>query len=35
MTALPMGVVADSPERTVLYLAPNTMFKGARTPSGT
>jgi Protein of unknown function (DUF402) len=35
MTALPMRVVADSPERTVLYLAPNTAFKSARTPAGT
>ncbi len=34
-TALPMRVVADSPERTVLYLAPNTAFRGARTPAGT
>ena len=35
MTALPMRVVSDSPERTVLYLAPGTAFKGARTPAGT
>ena len=35
MTALPMRVVSDSPERTVLYLAPDTAFKGARTPAGT
>ena len=30
-----MRVVADSAERTVLYLAPNTAFRGARTPAGT
>jgi hypothetical protein len=35
MTALPMRVISDSPERTVLYLAPDTAFKGARTPAGT
>jgi Protein of unknown function (DUF402) len=35
MTAIPMRVVADSAERTVLYLAPNTAFRGARTPAGT
>jgi hypothetical protein len=35
MTALPMRVVSDSSERTVLYLAPNTAFKGARTAAGT
>jgi Protein of unknown function (DUF402) len=35
MTAIPMRVVADSPGRTVLYLAPNTAFKGARTSAGT
>jgi hypothetical protein len=35
MTALPMRVVSDSPEHTVLYLAPDTAFKGARTPAGT
>jgi hypothetical protein len=29
MTALPMRVISDSPERTVLYLAPDTAFKGA------
>jgi len=34
MTAIPMRVVADSPGRTVLYLAPNTAFRGARTPAG-
>ena len=35
MTALPMRVVSDSPERIVLYLAPDTPFKGARTAAGT
>jgi hypothetical protein len=35
MTALPMRVVSDSPGRTVLYLAPGTAFRGARTPAGT
>jgi hypothetical protein len=35
MTALPMRVVSDSPGRTVLYLAPDTAFRGARTPAGT
>lgn len=35
MTALPMRVVSDSPQRTVLYLTPDTAFKGARTPAGT
>jgi hypothetical protein len=35
MTAIPLRVVSDSPERTVLYLAPDTAFKGARTPAGT
>ncbi|MGA8462410.1 MAG: DUF402 domain-containing protein [Streptosporangiaceae bacterium] len=35
MTALPTRVVADSPERTVLYLAPDTAFRGGRTPAGT
>jgi hypothetical protein len=35
MTAIPMRVVADSPGRTVLYLAPGTAFRGARTPAGT
>jgi Protein of unknown function (DUF402) len=35
MTALPMRVVSDSPQRTVLYLAPGTAFKGARTSAGT
>jgi hypothetical protein len=34
MTALPMRAVSDSAERTVLYLAPDTRFKGARTPAG-
>jgi hypothetical protein len=34
MTALPMRAVCDSPERVVLYLAPDTRFKGARTPAG-
>jgi Protein of unknown function (DUF402) len=34
MTALPMRVVSDTAERTVLYLAPETRFKGARTPAG-
>ena len=34
MTALPMRVVADSPARTVLYLAADTAFRGARTPAG-
>jgi hypothetical protein len=34
MTALPMCVVSDGPERTVLYLAPDTAFRGARTPEG-
>lgn len=35
MTALPMRVVSESAERTVLYLAPDTAFRGARTPAGT
>ena len=35
MTALPMRVVSDSPGRTVLYLAPDTAFRGVRTPAGT
>ena len=35
MTALPMRVVSGSAERTVLYLAPDTAFRGARTPAGT
>jgi Protein of unknown function (DUF402) len=35
MNALPMRVVSDFPERTVLYLAPDTAFKGARTAAGT
>src|ERR1700689_4315113 len=35
MTALPMRVVSDSPGRPVLYLAPGTAFRGARTPAGT
>jgi len=34
MTALPMRVISDSPGRTVLYLAPDTPFKGGRTPAG-
>jgi hypothetical protein len=34
MTALPLRVVSDTPERTVLYLAPNTAFRGARAPDG-
>ena len=34
MTALPMRVVCDSPQRTVLYLAPGTAFRGARTATG-
>ena len=34
MTALPMRAISDSPERTVLYLAPDTRFKGARTQAG-
>lgn len=34
MTALPMRVVSDSETRTVLYLAPDTAFRGARTPDG-
>jgi hypothetical protein len=34
MTALPMRVVSDSPERTVLYLAPNTAFKGVLAAGG-
>lgn len=35
MTALPMRMVSDSPERTMLYLAPGTAFKGGRTAAGT
>ena len=35
MTAMPMRVVADAPDRTVLYQAPDTAFRGARTPKGT
>jgi uncharacterized protein len=35
MAAQPMRVISDSPERTVLYLAPGTAFTGARTPEGT
>jgi hypothetical protein len=34
MTALPMRAVSDDAERTVLYLAPDTAFRGARTPEG-
>jgi len=34
MTALPMRVVSDGPERTVLFLAPGTAFRGARAPGG-
>jgi hypothetical protein len=34
MTALPMRVIDDSPGRSVLYLAPDTAFRGARTPAG-
>ncbi len=35
MTALPMRVVSDSAERTVLYMAPDTAFRDARAPAGT
>jgi hypothetical protein len=35
MTAMPMRVLADTPARTVLYQAPDTAFRGARTPAGT
>lgn len=35
MTAVPMRVIADAPARTVLYQAPDTVFRGARTPTGT
>jgi Protein of unknown function (DUF402) len=34
MTAVPMRVIADAPDRTVLYQAPDTAFRGARTPAG-
>lgn len=34
MTAVPMRVIADAPARTVLYQAPDTAFRGARTPAG-
>jgi hypothetical protein len=34
MTAMPMRVIADAPARTVLYQAPDTAFRGARTPTG-
>jgi Protein of unknown function (DUF402) len=34
MTVLPMRVVSDAPDRTVLYLAPETAFRAARTPAG-
>lgn len=34
MTAIPMRVIADAPARTVLYLAPDTAFRGARTRTG-
>lgn len=34
MTAMPMRVVSDTAARTVLYLAPDTAFRGARTPDG-
>jgi hypothetical protein len=30
-----MRVVADASDRTVLYQAPDTAFRGARTPKGT
>ena len=32
--AMPMRVIADAPARTVLYQAPDTAFRGARTPDG-
>ncbi len=35
MTAMPMRVIADAPARTVLYQAPDTAFRGGRTPAGT
>ena len=34
MTAVPMRVIADAPDPTVLYQAPDTAFRGARTPAG-
>jgi hypothetical protein len=34
MTAIPMRVIADAPGRTVLYQAPDTPFRGGRTPAG-
>jgi hypothetical protein len=34
MTAIPMRVIADAPGRTVLYQAPDTAFRGGRTPAG-
>jgi uncharacterized protein len=34
-TAMPVRVIADTPARTVLYQAPDTAFRGARTPAGT
>ena len=34
MKALPMRVISDSPERSVLYLAPDTRFRSARTAAG-
>ncbi|MEM9654876.1 MAG: DUF402 domain-containing protein [Actinomycetota bacterium] len=34
MTALPLRVVADTPELTVLYLAPETTFRAGRAPGG-
>jgi hypothetical protein len=34
MTAIPMRVIADAPARTVLYLAPDTALRGARTRTG-
>jgi hypothetical protein len=34
MTAMPMRVIADGPGRTVLYQAPDTTFRGGRTPAG-
>lgn len=34
MTAVPMRVISDAPARTVLYQAPDTAFRGARTRTG-
>jgi hypothetical protein len=34
MTAVPMRIISDTPRRSVLYLAPGTAFRGARTPGG-